>query len=426
MIKKFMILIMLIVLTLFILGCDNKISYDDKVPYPDDYEPVDNSDLNPEDFDSVVDGNNQFAVDMYNKLKNNGGNVFFSPYSISSALAMTYEGANGLTAEEMRNVMHFPEDNVGLRSSFAELYTLLNKPDRKYKLSTANALWAEQTYSFLPEYLGLVKQYYGGETTNLDFQKETEKSRKIINKWVEEETEDKIKDLIPKGVLDARTKLVLTNAIYFLGDWNKKFKKENTEEMDFFVSEDEIIDVDMMFMVYGFNYAEEDGIQILEIPYKGNELSMLVVLPKLGEMESLEQELSAKKIAEWNNNFERKSVRLFLPKFKFEIKTMLAQTLQKMGMPTAFSPGADFSGMDGTKNLNIDQVIHQAFVAVDEKGTEAAAATAVVMKEMMAMPMDEEPPKPIEFKADHPFMFMIQEKSTGSILFMGKVNDPTK
>jgi|SaaInlStandDraft_4_1057021.scaffolds.fasta_scaffold00073_24 serpin B len=425
--KKIMMFMLIIVFSIFIFGCSpDDGSYPDNVLTPPEDIPIlpNDNQVIPEDFDSVVDGNNQFAVDMYNKLKNDGDNVFFSPYSISSALAMTYEGANGETAEEMRNVLHFPEDGVELRSSFAQLYNLLNKPDKKYKLSTANALWAEQTYSFLPEYLGLVEQYYGGKTTNLDFKEETEKSRKIINKWVEDKTEDKIKDLIPKGVIRQDTRLVLTNAIYFFGDWNKKFKKENTEERDFFVSEDEIIDVDMMFMVYGFNYVKEDGVQILEIPYKGKELSMLVVLPKLGEMDLLEQQLTGEKIAEWNNNFEGKSVRLSLPKFKFEAKVMLAKTLQQMGMPTAFSPVADFSGMDGTKLLNIDQVIHQAFVAVDEKGTEAAAATAVVMKETMAMPMDEEPEKPIEFKANHPFIFLIQEKSTGSILFMGKVNDP--
>ena len=415
---------MLIVLTIFILGCGNNESPSINLTPPEESPILPNdTPATPEEFDSVVDGNNQFAVDMYNKLNNGAGNVFFSPYSISSALAMTYEGAKGQTADEMRSVFYFPDEISTLRSSFADLYNTLNKPDKEYKLSTANALWAEQTYNFLPEYLNLVKQYYGGETTNLDFINKAEKSRKIINGWVEDETNNKIKDLIPEGVIKQDTRLVLTNAIYFFGDWNKKFEKKNTEEMDFFVSEDEIVDVNMMLMRYGFKYTEDGDVQILEIPYKGKELSMIVVLPKLGEMGALEQKLSAKKIAEWNNNFESESVRLFLPKFKFETKVMLAQTLQQMGMPTAFSPVADFSGMDGTKLLNIDQVIHQAFVAVDEKGTEAAAATAVVMKEMMAMP-EPEPKPPIEFKADHPFVFMIQEKSTGSILFMGKVVDP--
>jgi serpin B len=414
--KKIMMIMLVMVLSVFTLGCSSDYSYDDNPPF------VDNSNATPEDFDSVVDGNNQFAIDMYNKLNNHDANVFFSPYSISSALAMTYEGANGETAEEMRNVLHFPEDNVAMRSSFAELYNLLNKPDKKYKLSTANALWAEQTYNFLPEYLGLVEQYYGGKTTNLDFKTKTEKSRKIINKWVEDKTEDKIKDLIPKGLLGTDTRLVLTNAIYFKGDWLNQFEKESTKDKEFFITTDNVVEVDMMAMFgESFNYGEADGVQILEMPYVGNDLSMLVILPKQGQMDKLEEDMTIENLMKWNSKLKKEKVNLFLPKFKFEIKTMLTKTLQEMGMPTAFSGNADFSGMDGIKSLQIDQVIHQAFVAVDEKGTEAAAATAVVMIESMA-PLEPEEPK--LFNADHPFIFMIQEKSTGSILFMGKVNDP--
>ena len=419
---------MLIVLTIFVLGCDKKVDSDDMFIPPVDVVPVDNNGATPQAVDSVVDGNNKFAIDMYNQLKDQTGNVFFSPYSISSALAMTYEGAKGQTAEEMKNVFYFPEDGLAMRSSFAELYNVLNKPDKEYTLSTANALWAEQSYTFLPEYLGLVEQYYGGKTINLDFKEETEKSRKTINDWVEDQTNNKIKDLIPVGVLDPYTKLVLTNAIYFYGNWSNQFEKEDTRDKDFFITPDNPVEVEMMAMYNDmFNYAESDGLQILKMPYKGNELSMLFILPEQEQMDKLEDDLSAENLMKWNNKLEREKVNLFLPKFKFETKTMLADTLYKMGMPTAFTfPIADFSGMDGTKSLIIDEVIHQAFVEVNEKGTEAAAATAVVMTKTMAMRPGPEPEKPKIFNADHPFIFLIQEDSTGSILFMGKVVDPSK
>lgn len=339
---------------------------------------------------------------------------------------MTYEGARGKTAEEMQAVFHFPQDVAVLRSSYLEIYQEVNKKDKKYTLSTANALWAQEDYKFLEDYFDLVEKYYGGKTTNLDFINQTEKSRLTINSWVEERTNGKIKDLIPEGILSPLTRLVLTNAIYFKGFWLKQFDKKYTREEDFRVSSDNKIKVQMMRLAgeeANFNYAETDKLQILELPYEGNELSMLILLPKEDDLKAVEESLSSEKLSEWKSLLRSEEVNVYLPKFKFETKYFMAQDLSVMGMPTAFGGGADFSGMTGKKDLFISEVIHQAFVDVNEEGTEAAAATAVIMLGK-AMPSE---PKPIKiFKADHPFIFIIQDREESNIIFVGRVSDPTK
>jgi len=366
----------------------------------------------------VVGANNQFALDLYLKFKDEEENIFFSPYSISTALAMTYEGARGKTAEEMRSVFYFPEDDDIRRYSFARIYNQINKKDKKYKLHTANALWTQIDYSFLDEYLDVVEKYYAGKATNLDFGNETEKSRETINGWVEERTNNKIKDLIPAGILNADTRLVLTNAIYFKGTWLLQFNKEYTRQEDFKVNPEKTVKVDMMNLIdEEFNYGETEELQVLEMLYDGEELSMLVILPKEDNLKSAEDLLSLKKLNELRNALTKQKVDVYIPKFKFETKYFMKETLMEMGMSSAFG-GADFSGMNGTKNLFIDNVIHQAFVEVNEEGTEAAAATALVMKEAIS--------EKIVFNADHPFIFMIQERETGNILFMGRVFDPTQ
>jgi serpin B len=384
---------------------------------------VDDSQATTEGLGAVVNANNQFALELYSKLnEKDDGNIFFSPYSISTALAMTYEGAKGQTADEMQKVFHFPEDANVRRPAFAKIYNLLNSGSKDYKLNTANALWAQKDYAFLPEYLGLVEKYYGGRTTNLDFIGETEKSRQIINTWVEEQTNDKIKDIIPPGTLSSLTRLVLTNAIYFKGTWVKEFEKSKTKEQNFKVSADKNVQVPMMRRTdkdAKFNYYENEELQVLEMLYKGEELSMLVLLPKDDNLQKLEDSLTLEKIAEWKNGLSERKIDVYMPKFTFETKYFMANTLAEMGMPIAFSPEqADFSGMTGNRNLFISAVIHQAFVEVNEEGTEAAAATIVVMGKTSAGPMD-------YFRADHPFIFIIQERETGSILFIGRVVDPT-
>ncbi|MGB9707194.1 MAG: serpin family protein [Microgenomates group bacterium] len=379
------------------------------------------------DINNVVDANNQFALDYYSKLKEkDSDNIFFSPFSISTALAMTYEGARGQTAEEMRRVFYFPRDDNLRRTEYAAIFNQLNKGDKKYKLSTANALWAQKDYQFLAEYFDKVEKYYGGKATNLDFKKDPEGSRITINNWVEDQTNDKIKDLIPQGLINELTRLVLTNAVYFKGEWIKQFNEKDTKDEDFRISKNNSIKVPMMQRTdeeAKFNYAENDKLQILEMPYSGEELSMLILLPKNDDLATLENLLSAKKLSEWKKDLKNQRVKIFIPKFKLETKYSMAGDLKAMGMPTAFRPGADFSGMNGAKGLYIGEVIHQAFIEVNEEGTEAAASSAVVFM-LGAAPGQKTPKIPI-FRVDHPFIFLIQEKSTGIIIFMGRVINPT-
>ncbi len=367
----------------------------------------------------VVNANNKFAFDLYSEFnKTKKGNIFYSPYSISAALAMTYEGAKGQTANEMKSVFHFPENNV-LRPNFAAIYNEINKKDKSYKLSTGNALWAQKDYPFLEDYISRVEKYYGGKAINLDFAGESEKSRQTINNWVEDQTNNKIKDLIPKGAISEMTRLVLTNAIYFKGEWMEKFDEKDTRDENFRISKNNSVKVPMMRQNDGkFNYAENDKLQILEMPYSGEELSMLILLPKNNDLTTLENLLSTKKLSEWKKDLEKQDVEVYIPKFKFETKYLMSENLEKMGMPVAFSNSADFSGMTMAENFWIDFVIHQAFIKVNEEGTEAAAVTASVVGTA-------EHRTPI-FHADHPFIFLIQDKSTGNILFMGRVVDPTK
>ena len=384
-------------------------------------EQKDDSEATPEKVSAVVNANNEFAFDLYSKYKDEKeGNIFFSPYSISTAMAMTYEGARGQTAKEIQSVFHFPEESIR-RPGFARLYNEINKKDKEYQLSTANALWAQEDYKFLDEYFSTIKRYYDGDVTNLDFKRETEKSRIIINNWVGDQTKNKIKDLIPRGSITYDTRLVLTNAIYFKGDWVLQFDKKKTREADFKVSPEKTVKVQMMSLTGDkakFNYAETEQLQILEMPYEGDELSMLVILPR-ENLESIEDSINKEKLDELKGMLHEREVNVYMPKFKFETKYFMKEDLKEMGMPTAFSMDADLSGMTGNMDLFIDKVIHQAFVEVNEEGTEAAAATAVIGT-LNGIE------KSNIFRADHPFMFIIQQKATGNILFMGRVVDPGK
>jgi serpin B len=391
-------------------------------PYQPDQPPeADDTGFTEQGVQEVVNANNQFAFDLYLKLdESEERNVFYSPYSISAALAMTYEGAKGKTADEMKAVFHFPENHI-LRPNFAAIYNDINQGNDAYELRTGNALWAQYDYKFLEDYTTRVEKYYGGKVANLDFTQETEKSRQTINTFISEQTNDRIKDLIPRGVLDATTRLVLTNAIYFKGTWVWEFDKSDTRDQDFRIAPGNVVSTPMMNMKPDeamFNYADTGDLQILELPYKGEKISMLVLLPK-ENLDAIEPSLSAETLQEYKAQMtETRLDTIALPTFEFDAKYFMKRTLSDMGMPTAFG-NADFSGMDGTTNLQISQVIHQAFVKVDEQGTEAAAATAVVMRETAVMPSN-------LFIADHPFIFIIQEKQTGNILFMGRVVDPTQ
>lgn len=371
----------------------------------------------------VIEANNLFAIDLYDKYKSEDGNLFFSPYSISSALSMTYEGAKGQTAREMQAVLHLPDDKNKIRSDFKNIYNELNKADKTYKLTTANALWAQEDYPFVDEYFNVVDEYYDGKVTNLDFKTDTENSRVTINNWVEDKTNDKIKDLIPKGMLNTRTRLVLTNAIYFKANWSNQFDAEDTWDGKFKLSSGQSVDARMMYQTSNYNYGETNNLQILEMDYLGNDLSMLIILPKENDITQIENTFRTEKLEDWKNDMQTEKVRVTLPKFKFETKYFMDEGLKEMGMPTAFKyPDADFTAMSPTDELFISQVIHQTFIEVAEYGTEAAATTAVIM-DAGAAPEQEQPKI---FRVDHPFIFIIQQKDSGNILFMGRMSDPTQ
>jgi serpin B len=383
---------------------------------------TDDKGATPAGINSVVSANNQFALDLYAKLKVENGNIFFSPFSISSALAMVYEGAKGDTAGEIQSVFHFPADASLRQSSYAAIYNQINQPDAKYQLSIANALWAQKDYKFLDEYLGVVKNYYAGQAANVDFINSAEQARLTINQWVEDKTNDKIKDLFSAGSLDAATRLVLTDAIYFKGTWSKPFDKQSTQDADFRLNSTETTKVPMMYDKGEYGYAETDDLQVLQVLYNGNKLSMIILLPKNNDLAGLESSLSSTTMKDWRGRLQWQSVEVYLPKFTFDTKYFLNDTLAGMGMPTAFTDQADFSGMDGTRSLSIQTVVHQAFVAVDEEGTEAAAATGVGIA-ATAMPVPHEIPV---FRADHPFIFLIRDERNGNILFFGRVSNPSK
>jgi serpin B len=376
---------------------------------------------------AIGQGINQFAFDLYAQLAARKGNLFYSPQSISTALAMTWAGARGETAAQMAKTLRLPADRLekpeSIHAANAKLLAGLSAAREKqgYELSAANALWGQKGYAWLPDFLGVVKTNYGAGLEEVDFVKNAEGARQTINLWVEKETREKIKDLIPPGVLDPMTRLVLTNAIYFKGDWDHAFKKDRTNDEDFFAEGGRKVKAPMMNQSEQFGYMDGGEFQALEMPYKGDALSMVVLLPKKEDgLAALEKTLSAEKVAGWIGELRNRKVQVTVPKFKTTAQFMLADTLKALGMPLAFDPDkADFSGMDGKRDLFISAVIHKAFVDVNEEGTEAAAATAVVMK-MRSAPAE---PPPV-FRADHPFLFLIRDKRSGCILFLGRVVNP--
>jgi serpin B len=374
------------------------------------------------DSSTLTKGNNEFAIDLYRSLSKAGGNLFFSPCSISVALAMTSMGARGNTAAEMAKTLHFYLKGVALHQSFGALVAKMNEAGARgnYKLSIANRLWGQKNHKFLEPFIAGLKKYYAAPLELVDFTKETEKTRVTINKWVEKMTQEKIKDLLKPGVLTSDSVLVLTNAIYFKGDWESKFKKEMTKKEPFFITPEKKVDVDMMHKTEDLRYGKAGDVAILEIPYKSKDLSMVILLPeKRDGIKKLDNSLTAAVLEKMRSTMAERKVNVSFPRFKATSEFKLNEVLQKMGMKDAFTPSmADFSGMTGTKELFISAVVHKAFVAVDEEGTEAAAATAVVMSRESAEPM------PVEFRADHPFIFMIRDNKSGSILFMGRLMDP--
>lgn len=371
----------------------------------------------------LVHGINAFAIDLYANLRSQEGNLFFSPLSISTALAMTYAGADEKTAVQMAEVLHFALEQEKLHSAFkTQMKDFTTKEDRiNYHIIIANALWIQQGYSLLNGFLNTIKMNYGESLFEVDYA-EPEKVRQRINGWVGEQTQQKITDLIGQGVLNALTRLVLTNAIYFKGNWQFQFRKTDTIKAPFKLASGDEVKVPMMYKIKTFGFTEGPDFQALELPYAGDDLSMVILLPQEERgLTNLENTLTMEKLASWLVDIHQQKVKVFLPRFTMNTQFHLNEVLKEMGMLDAFSDQkADFSGITGPPGLYISDIIHKAFVDVNEEGTEAAAATAVVM-----LPRAMEKPRPIPvFRADHPFLFFIRNVHTKSILFIGLVMNP--
>ncbi|XP_046284185.1 serpin B4-like [Marmota monax] len=388
---------------------------------------------------SLSAANTKFTLDLFRQLRKDGDNVFYSPVSILSALAMLDLGARGDTALQMEKVLHFNEitekatkkataphagESGNVHHEIQKFLTELNKPSDAYNLKIVNRVYGEKEFQFLQEYLDGIKKFYLATVESLDFKNAPEESRKKINSWVESQTNEKIKDLFPSGSIDQTTRLVLVNAVYFKGLWDKEFKKELTTEAKFWQNKNVSKSVQMMAKSGHFNFAFLEDVQakILEIPYKGNHLSMVLLLPNEADgLQELEDKLTAEKLMEWTSpeSMEMTNVNVCLPRFKVEETYNLKTMLSAMGMEDVFCPQkADLSGMTGTQGLSVSKVVHKSFVEVNEEGTEAAAATGIVVKPTSA------PMPAISFYCDHPFLFFIKQNKTDSILFFGRVSSP--
>ena len=377
------------------------------------------------DISQLVSGSTAFAFVLYQALGASGtGNLFYSPYSISIALAMAQAGARGDTLSQINQVLHFSLPGETLHQAFNALQLDLanrarnaDQPDQNdFSLNIANATWGQAGYQFLPTYLDVLAENYGAGMRLVDFKTDPEKARQLINDWVAQQTAQKIPDLIPAGQLDAMTRLVLTNAIYFKAAWESTFAEKSTTSDTFTNLDGKQVKTPMMRQQASFDYTKGNGYQAVRLPYSADKLSMLVILPDAGKFTDFEKSLTPAQLDTIRKNLASATLNLSLPKFKYTSSFALGDTLQKMGLKDAFNPSAaDLSGMDGTRNLSISSVLHKAYVNVDENGTEAAAATAVVIG-VTSMPVDV-----IDFKIDRPFIFLIQDNQTGSILFMGRV-----
>jgi serpin B len=390
-------------------------------------------DLNPSSggLSELVAGNSEFAFALYQKLKTqNDGNMFYSPYSLSLALAMAYAGAEGQTASEMAGAMRFTLSQDALAAAFNYLALELDKRagsagsstaagDKGFHLDVVNDAWGQKNFQFLSQYLDTLAVNYGAGLRILDFIKDAEGARQTINKYIEDNTNGRIKDLIPPGAVNDLTRLVLTNAIYFKAAWQSPFAEAATGSGSFTLLNGSQVTVNMMHQTEYFQYAQAQGYQAVELPYDGGQLSMVVLLPDEGQFTAFENSLSASLVSGVLASMQSQSVVLSLPKFQYDSSFGLKQALTALGMQQAFTDAADFSGMTGSKGLFISDVVHKAFVSVDEAGTEAAAASAVIVG-ATAMPVNQ-----VVLSINRPFIFLIRDIPTGSILFIGRVMNPT-
>ncbi|XP_032078409.1 leukocyte elastase inhibitor-like [Thamnophis elegans] len=377
--------------------------------------------------EKLADANSQFALDLFQELKDPTGNVFFSPFSISSALAMVALGARGNTASQLLKTLHF-EGVEDLHSLFHTLNTKIKRSNAPYILKLANRLYGETMFNFLSDFLTGTKNMYEAELSTVDFSSAPDKAKKEINQWVEQQTEGKISELLPEGSINEMTKLVLVNAVYFKGNWEKPFKEEDTKDKPFRLNKREKKNVKMMFLKekLPFRYIPECKCRVLELPYKGEDLSMIILLPDDIEdnstgLEQLEQQLTLKKLQEWTqpqNMNSRWDIYVHLPKFQLEENYDLKSYFAALGLIEMFERGkANLSGMSGSQDLHVSKIVHKSFLEVNEVGTEAAAATGATFVPY-CRPLEE------NFNADHPFLFFIRHNPTKTILFLGRFASP--
>jgi serpin B len=422
--KKALISVLIVLLILPMIACGQPVGGE---LLKSDKERITSPDVSPSEQALLVEGNSAFAFELYQALREQEGNLFYSPHSISVALAMTYAGARNQTAEQMAATLQFMLEQDRLHPAFNWLDAELasrgegaeGKDSKGFRLNIVNAIWGQKDYTFLSDFLDVLAENYGAGLRILDFINETEQSRLAINQWVSDQTEGRIEDLIPQGAIDALTRLVLTNAIYFNAAWECPFDEDFTADGPFYLLDGGQVSVPMMQQTESFGYTDGEGYQAVELQYDGNELSMVIFLPEAGQFEAFEEGLQAQQVSDIISGLQPTLVDLTMPKFEFDSEFSLKDTLSGMGMPVAFSAAADFSGMTGTPDLCISAVLHKAFVSVDEAGTEAAAATAVIVGES-AMPG-----QPVEVTVDRPFIFLIRDIETGAILFVGRVMNPS-
>jgi serpin B len=381
------------------------------------------------DLGQLVAGNTAFAFDLYQAVRSQSGNLVYSPYSISLAFSMVYGGAAGETARQMAEVLHYSLPAARFHPAFNTLdVALADRPNQavdvpekeRFQLSIANATWAQKDYAFLPAYLDLLALNYGAGMHLVDFRNAPETARKQVNAWVSEQTKKRIQDILPVNSVDLHTVLVLANAIYFKADWQSEFNAGFTNPGSFHLLDGSTVNIPMMQKqpAESYAYAEGDGWQAISLPYKGGLAGMAIILPKQGTFEDFEAGLTTGKYQSIVSALKSQTVNLSLPKFKFEAELELKKTLTGMGMQDVFTENvADLSRMDGMHRLYLSEAFHKAFIAVDEKGTEAAAATAIVAAPASAF-------GGANMRIDRPFLFFIRDVPSGTVLFMGRVVDP--
>ncbi len=427
--KRFVLLLFL----LGLVGCglnplgDNAMG-DNIVLAASDASRITQPDVDEQTLGQLVEDNQAFALELYRYLADRSqDDLFLSPHSISVALAMTYAGARGETEAQMAEALRFTLPQDELHAAFNQLDLILSargedakgKDGEGFRLHVVNALWGQQGYDFEETFLDTLARNYGAGLRLVDFVEDAEGARQTINAWVSEQTEGRIEDLIPQGVLDALTRLVLTNAIYFNAAWAEPFEEDMTEDGPFYLLDGSSVEVPMMHQTEHFGYTAGEGYQAVELPYDGRELSMVILLPDSDEFAAFERDLDRETLVTILSALRSQRVNLAMPRFEFSSKFSLTDALSELGMPVAFTEEADFSGMNGRRELMITDVLHQAFVSVDEEGTEAAAATAVVVGLTSAMPEE-----PVEMTVDRPFIFLIRDIETGALLFVGRTLNP--